>query len=69
MNEITRSHIAKKVMSAFRSGPADRQMILDEAKSQGAESGVIRTLQRLPDRRYKSVRDLWEHLPELPIGV
>lgn len=50
-------------------GPVTRQAILDRARGADAPTRVISTLERLPERRFTQLRQLWEELPGIPIGA
>jgi hypothetical protein len=64
---VSRMEIVDTVDSAFETGGADRSEILTAAVATGARPEVIETLERLPDRRFADVRELWQELPELPV--
>jgi hypothetical protein len=64
---ITRTELAGHIATAFDAGRASRADLLAAAASSHARPQVIAVLQRLPDREYGSVRDLWHHLADLPI--
>ncbi|MGD9736721.1 MAG: DUF2795 domain-containing protein [Solirubrobacterales bacterium] len=56
------------VKPAFESGPASRQDLIQVAEERGGGEGVVRALSRLPEgKRFAALRDLWEHLPDLPV--
>ncbi|GAB3488362.1 DUF2795 domain-containing protein [Amycolatopsis cihanbeyliensis] len=65
---VTRNEIIDAVEDAFRDGSATTQEILDAAIRYEAPAELQATLQRLPDRTFGHVRDLWDHLPDVPIG-
>lgn len=56
------------VKPAFESGPVSRQELIRAAEERGGGDGVIRVLSRLPEgKRFAALRDLWEHLPDVPV--
>jgi hypothetical protein len=68
MEPVTRSEIADHIEDAFvGAGAADRAELIEAARRSGARGEVIATLERLPDRRYAGLRQLWTALPELPV--
>lgn len=42
--------------------PADRDELLERARSQSAPDGVLATLRSLPDRSYENMEDVAEQL-------
>lgn len=68
MDAVTRIEIADLIGNAFGPAGADRASLLATATSNGANPRVLDALGRLPDRRFATMRHLWEHLPELPVG-
>lgn len=65
---VTRTELAHHVQAAFATGPATRDRLLAHAASSHARPEVLSVLQRLPARAYTSIRDLWYHLADLPVG-
>ncbi|MGP4115506.1 hypothetical protein ACTWP5_31995 [Streptomyces sp. 4N509B] len=65
--EVTRVEIADHLGALFERGTADRAEIL--AAAAGARPEVLEVLRQVPDRGYASLRQLWEHLPEIPVGL
>ncbi|MEU5943504.1 DUF2795 domain-containing protein [Micromonospora sp. NPDC047548] len=68
MPPVTRTELAGHIVMAFDAGRAGRAELLAAAASSHARPQVIAVLQRLPDQEYRSVRDLWHHLADVPIG-
>lgn len=63
-----REEIADHVEAAFDHPPASRTQILETARRSGARSEVLSILERLPaDQTYRHLRDLWPHLPHIPV--
>ena len=54
---------------AFGTGPATRGDLLAAATANRARPEVIEVLQRLPELPYRTVRDLWQELADLPVGT
>ncbi len=67
MPEATRTEIAEAVGGVFSGGPVSRAELIDTATAAGARPQVATTLERLPDRRFEELRDLWGLLPGVPI--
>ncbi len=62
---VTRLEIADTVGHAFGPQGASKGDLLAAAARQGAHPVVITELQRLPDITYRTMRSLWDHLPEV----
>lgn len=65
--DVTRLEIADLLDPVFASGTAGRDALL--AAVDGTRPEVVQVLQRLPERQFTSLRQVWEHLPHVPIGV
>lgn len=65
---VTRTELAAHVAAAFSAGPASRDGLLAYAVGSHARPAVIMMINSLPDKSYPSLRDLWYHLGELPVG-
>jgi hypothetical protein len=65
----TRTEIVEHVEDAFGAGGADRAELVAAAERNAAPQRVLDLLRRLPDRRYRHVRDLWAEVPEVPVGA
>jgi hypothetical protein len=66
---VTRMEIVDVVHAAFENGGAERSEVLATAVARGARPQVLETLERLPDRRFSELRELWTELPEVPVEV
>lgn len=66
---VTRIEIADAVDAVFSAGPATRTDLLAAATAGGARDGLVSVLSRLPDRQYLQLRQLWEDIPDVPIGL
>lgn len=64
---VTRIQIADTVGDAFDHLPVTRSGLLSIAASVHAHPRLLETLERLPDRDYGQLRDLWSHLDDVPI--
>ncbi len=64
---ITRVEIADHVRDVFQRGSVTRTELLAGAADHGARPAVLDTLQRLPDRVYRELRELWPDIPDVPI--
>lgn len=67
MSTVTRIVIADAVWDAFETGGARRSEILAVATSKKAPPAVLGRLAELPDRHFSHVRELWRHMPEVPV--
>ena len=63
----TRGEIAACLHDARLLFPASRGDILEAAGRPGARPRPAGVLSVLPDRTYGHLRDLWPHLPEVPV--
>jgi hypothetical protein len=45
--------------------PADKQAIMNEAKSKGADNNVTSMLQKLPERQYQNQSDITNELSRI----
>jgi hypothetical protein len=68
MNELTRIEIANLVADAFGAKGADRSDLLAVAVQRNAPPSMLDKLRELPDRHFRSMQDLWYHIPEVPVG-
>ncbi|APE36883.1 hypothetical protein BOX37_26440 [Nocardia mangyaensis] len=48
--------------------PRTRQQILTAAIQEDVPGEILDVLEALPAHTFSHVRDLWSHLPDLPIG-
>jgi len=67
MSRVTRVAIADAVWDAFETGGARRSEILAVATTKKAPPAVVDRLAKLPDRHFAHVRELWRHMPEVPV--
>lgn len=67
MNDVTRVRIADILGDAFGPQGAGKDDLLATATRAGAPPELLDELQKLPDRKFRTMRDLWDHLPEIPI--
>ncbi|WP_129669535.1 DUF2795 domain-containing protein [Phytoactinopolyspora endophytica] len=65
---VTRLEIADAVEGAFSTSPANKADILAQATANHARTELLDTLGRLPERDYRTLRDLWPHLAGVPVG-
>lgn len=52
--------------NAFLTASATKADLLNAAPASDADPAVFAALNRLPERRFISVRDVWSHLADLP---
>lgn len=64
--EVTRVEIADHLAPLFEDGAVDRTAMLSAVADARPELGDL--LRRLPDRSFTSLRQVWEHLPQVPVG-
>jgi hypothetical protein len=67
MNTVTRIDIADLIGDAFGPSGADRAALLATAAEKGAHPVVLEKLTELPDQRFRTMRELWDHIPEVPV--
>lgn len=67
MSHATRVEIADHVETAFDYGPANRDELLEAAHASNARHEVLAVLERLPERRYRTLRQLWTDLDDVPV--
>jgi hypothetical protein len=67
MSTVTRVAIADAVWEAFETGGARTSEILATATSKKAPPAILNRLAELPDRNFSHVRELWRHMPEVPV--
>jgi hypothetical protein len=65
--EVTRIEIADHLAHLFGDGGRTRDDLLKAVV--GARPEVREVLARLPERRYTALRQVWEDLPMVPVGV
>lgn len=64
MNTMTRLEIADMLGDAFGPAGADRAALVAVATKNQADPDVLQRLRTLPDRRFRTMRDLWDLLPD-----
>jgi hypothetical protein len=65
---VTRVEIIDAVGTVFGRSGATKQEIIAAASQKEGRDDLLAALQRLPERSFSHVRDLWDHLPDIPIG-
>jgi len=65
--DVTRLEIADLLDPVFAQGAADREALLSAVV--GARPEVGNLVRELPERSYPSLRQVWEHLPHVPVGI
>jgi len=66
---VTRVEILDVLDDAFAVGPASRVQLVGAARAQGARAELVALLEELPDRQYVHQRQLWVHMPQVPVGL
>lgn len=66
---VTRLDIAEAVLGTFGGSSASvrKADLLRTARDRGAESEVLVALESLPERPFRTLNELWTHLPEVPV--
>jgi hypothetical protein len=67
-NDVTRIEIIDAIEHAFDGSSARKQELITAAIQQDSRAAVLDILHRLPERSFSHVRDLWDHLPDIPLG-
>jgi hypothetical protein len=60
--------IADWLHDGFDARPLSSAELVDLARDRGAPDQLVSCLAGLPPRNFGHLRDLWEVLPEVPIG-
>jgi hypothetical protein len=63
----TRVEIADLLRDQFHGPLRSKAELVETARAVGASEAVLQALERLPERRYGGLRDLWPCLPDIPI--
>ena len=63
----TRLEIADLLRDRLDGPLRSKAELIDAARALGARDAVVQALERLPERKYGGLRDLWPCLPGLPI--
>jgi hypothetical protein len=66
---VTRIEIADHLETAFDGGPVGPRQLVAVAVAGDARTAVVEVLAGLPERQYGQLRQLWEDLSEVPIGL
>jgi hypothetical protein len=66
---VTRVEIADHLETAFDGGPVWPRQLTAAAVAGDARAAVVEVLAGLPERQYGQLRQLWEDLSEVPIGL
>jgi len=64
---LSRMAIAHHVSDVFDQAPVTRQTLLRHAEARHAPPEVVRAIESLPDEQYKTMTQLWRHLPDVPV--
>lgn len=64
----TRMEIADWLHDGFATRPRTGVELVELARRRGAPDQLVSCLEGLPRRNYGHLRDLWEVMPEVPIG-
>jgi hypothetical protein len=65
---VTRREILDAVGAAFTGTPASAEAMLTAARDAHARPETITVLQQLPPTHFRSIRDLWAYLPDVPVN-
>lgn len=63
----SRIEIADLIEDALDGSARSRDELIASARDAGARPRVLDTLCELPDRDFRSLRELWEYLPSIGI--
>lgn len=66
-NPVTRREIVDVVRAAFSGPSASTHAMLTAAREAHARPETIRILEQLPAAHFRTIRDLWTHLPDVPV--
>lgn len=68
MDSVSRMELVQHIEIAFTAGPVTPTGLLNAATVSAARPAVLAVIERLPNRTYGTLRDLWYELPDLPVG-
>lgn len=66
-SDVTRVEVVEAVQGAFGRAGATRAELIDAACRASARAEVVAILGALPSGGFREVRELWPHLPDLPV--
>jgi hypothetical protein len=69
LRQVTRIEVVQELGEAFPGAGLSKGELVEEAHRRGVRSEMVRLLERLPERRYRHVRELWAQVPEVPVGT
>ncbi|MEX2425021.1 MAG: DUF2795 domain-containing protein [Acidimicrobiia bacterium] len=69
MNPVTRVEIADTIRDAFTNQDVERGDLIATAAANRARPEVLQLINQLPERRYRALTDLWEHIGHVPVDV
>lgn len=69
MEPVCRGEIADYLEDAFAGPPISPESLVEFAADHGARPPVIEVLSRLHEREYRTLRDLWNELADIPLEV
>jgi hypothetical protein len=64
---LSRTAIAHHISDAFDQTPVTRAALLRHAGARHAPPEVVRAIESLPNEPYKTMSQLWKHLPDVPV--
>ncbi|MBK5223308.1 MAG: DUF2795 domain-containing protein [Acidimicrobiia bacterium] len=65
---VTRTEVIDTIAHAFDAPSATPDDLVAAARGSHARAEVVDLLSRLPGRRYVRPQDMWNDLPDVPIG-
>lgn len=69
LRQVTRTEVVERLGEVFPGAGLGKAELVEEARRRGVRSEVVRLLERLPERRYRHVRELWAEMPDVPVGT
>lgn len=69
MPAVSRIEVAETLRAAFTPSGADRNELLAAALSKRARPEVVAVIEQLPDRHFRAMNELWEHIGHVPVEV
>ena len=64
---VTRAELMRAIRLAFDAGGVSRDALVAAALGVGARPAVLDTIRTLPNDTVRGPRELWAHLPDLPV--
>lgn len=64
---LTRTEVAAAITGAFGARSVTRAALLECAQRSASRPEIVAVLERLPDREYSDLRQVWADLPDMAV--